>query len=140
MREHKFKQRFQDTSNPLRSCGLDIESVEHFLLHYPQFVNEKRNFLRTIGNINYKLIENTNSVLTQTLLFGNTSFNIFSGSKILNAITNFILLTKRFDKPFFKTKSVWFFYALVKEFIFHLTKTHFFRILDRFYFFSPRHH
>ena len=35
LREHKFKHSFQDTISPLRSCGLDIESVEHFLLHCP---------------------------------------------------------------------------------------------------------
>ena len=38
LREHKFKHSFQDTINPLCSCGLDIESTEHFLLHCPQFV------------------------------------------------------------------------------------------------------
>ena len=29
----------------------------------------------TTGNINYKLLENTDSVLTQMLLFNNTSFD-----------------------------------------------------------------
>ena len=101
LREHKFKHSFQDTINPLCSCGLDIESTEHFLLHCPQFVNERRTLLSTIGNINYKLLENTDSNLTQTLLFGNTSFDITDNTKILNATINFILLTKRFDEPLF---------------------------------------
>ena len=70
LREHKFKHSFQDTINPLCSCGLDIESTEHFLLHCPQFVNERRTLLSTIGNINYNLLKNTDSNLTQTLLFG----------------------------------------------------------------------
>ena len=142
MREHKFQQSFQDTSNPLCCCGRDIESVEHFLLHYPQFVNEKLTLLRTIGNINYRLIENANSVLTQTLLFRNTSFNIFSGTKILNAITNFILLTKRFDEPLFLNKiSLIFLYVSYGNYFSLFCLDHnFFRILDRFYFFSSRHH
>ena len=100
LREHKFKHSFQDTINPLCSCGLDIESIEHFL-HCPQFVNERRTLLSTISNINYKLLENTNSNLIQTLLFGNKSFDITDNTKILNATINFILLTKRFDKPLF---------------------------------------
>ena len=41
-REHKFKHDFQDTLNPLCSCGNDVESTEHFLLHCPQFVNDRR--------------------------------------------------------------------------------------------------
>ena len=106
LREHKFKHSFQDTINPLCSCGLDIESTEHFLLHCPQFVNERCTLLSTIGNTNYKLLENTDSVLTQTLLFGNTSYDITGNTKILNATITFILLTKRFDEPLFKTKSV----------------------------------
>ena len=101
LREHKFKHSFQDTINPLCSCGLDIESTEHFLLHCPQFVNERRTLLGTIGNTNYKSLENTDSNLTQTLLLGNTSFDITDHTKILNATINFILLTKRLDEPLF---------------------------------------
>ena len=101
LREHKFKHSFQDTINPLCSCGLDIESTEHFLLHCPQFVNERRTLLSTIGNINYKLLENTDSNLTQMLLLGNTSFDITDNTKILNATIHFILLTKRLDEPLF---------------------------------------
>ena len=48
-REHKLKHSFQDTTIPLCSCGLDIESIEHFLLHCSQFVNERRTLLSTIG-------------------------------------------------------------------------------------------
>ena len=101
LREHKFKYSFQDTINLLCSCGIDIESTEQFLLHCPKFVNERRILLSTIGNINYKLLENTDSNLTQTLLFGNTLFDITDNTNILNAIINFILLTIRFDEPLF---------------------------------------
>ena len=58
LREHKFKNSFQDTTNLLCSCGLDIESTEHFLLHCHQFINEICTLLSTIDNINYKLLKN----------------------------------------------------------------------------------
>ena len=61
----------KDTLNPLCSCGNDIESTEHSLLHCPQFVNQRRTLLSTLGDVNYTLLENTSNVLTQTLLFGN---------------------------------------------------------------------
>ena len=35
LREHKFKQRFQDTMNPLCSCGLDVEIKTHFFSLLP---------------------------------------------------------------------------------------------------------
>ena len=103
LRERKFKHSFQDTTNIVCSCWLDIESSEQFLLHCHQFVNERCTLLSTISNINYKLLKNTDySVLTQTLPFGNASFDIIHNTKILNATINFILLTKRFDETLFK--------------------------------------
>ena len=98
LREHKFKHGFQDTLNPLCSCGNDVESAEHFLLHCPQFVNERRTLLSTLGNFNCSLLENTSKVLTQTLLFGTTSLSPNDNSKILSATIDFILSSKRFDK------------------------------------------
>ena len=101
LREHKFKHGFQDTLNPLCSCGNDVESAEHFLLHCPQFVNERRTLLSTLGNFNCSLLENTSKVLTQILLFGNTSLSPSDNFKVLRATIDFILSTKRFDKQLF---------------------------------------
>ena len=101
LREHKFKHGFQDTLNPLCSCGNDVESTEHFLLHCPQFVNERRTLLSTLGNFNCSLLENTSKVLTQTLLFGNTSLSPSDNSKILSATIDFILSAKRFYEQLF---------------------------------------
>ena len=101
LREHKFKHDFQDTLNPLCSCGNDVESTEHFLLHCSQFVNETRTLLSILGNFNCSLLENTSKVLTQTLLFGNTSLSPSDNSKILSATIDFILSTKRFDEQLF---------------------------------------
>ena len=41
LREHKFKHSFQYWLNPICSCGLDIESTSHFLLHCPTFNDER---------------------------------------------------------------------------------------------------
>ena len=37
LRELKFKYGFQDTLNPLYSCGNDLQSAEHFVFHCPLF-------------------------------------------------------------------------------------------------------
>ena len=39
--EHKFKYSFQDLLNPICSCGNDIDTSAHFLLHSPNFSNER---------------------------------------------------------------------------------------------------
>ena len=41
LREHKFKHSFQDSLNPICSCGNDIETSAHYLLHCPNFSNER---------------------------------------------------------------------------------------------------
>ena len=101
LREHKFKHGFQDMLNPLCSCWNDVESTEHFLLHCSQFVNERRTLLSTLDNFNCSLLENTSKVLTQILLFGNTSLSPSDNPKILRATIDFTLSTKRFDKQLF---------------------------------------
>ena len=44
---------------------------------------------------------NTDSSLTQTLLFGNASFNSNENLKILIATIDYILSTKTFEEPLF---------------------------------------
>ena len=73
-------------------ASIDTEPTEHFHV--------------TIGNINYRLLKNTDSFFLQMLFFGSNSFNITGNAKIFNPIINFILFTKIFDEPFFKTKSI----------------------------------
>ena len=73
--EQKFKHNFQDCLNLIRSCGLDIESTSHFLLHCPTFNDERYTLLSTLNNIDCKLLELTKFSLSQTLLYGNILFN-----------------------------------------------------------------
>ena len=75
LREHKFKDNFQDCLNPICSCGLDIESTSHFLLHCTTFDDEQYTLLSTLNNIDCTQLELTKSSLSQTLLYGNTLFD-----------------------------------------------------------------
>ena len=92
---------FEDTLNPLYSCGNNVELTEYFLFHSPQFVNKRRTLLSTLGDFNCSLLENTSKVLTQTLFFGNTPFSPSDNSKILNVTTDFILSNNKFDQQLF---------------------------------------
>ena len=102
LREHKFKHNLQDSINPLCNCGHDIESTTHYLLHCPLFANERSTFFSTLSSLDCTPLDNTDSSLTKTLLFGNSSFKSNKNLKILIATTDYILSTKRFEEPPFK--------------------------------------
>ena len=38
--EHKFKHSFQDTLNPLCSCGKEVETTFHFVISCPNYSDE----------------------------------------------------------------------------------------------------
>ena len=46
LKEHKFKHNFQDSVDPLCSCGIETESTKHFPLHCANFsIQKKKHFL-----------------------------------------------------------------------------------------------
>ena len=62
----------------------------------------RSSLLSTVRNIDCKLLEISDSSLTQTLLHGNPSFDVITNSLILNATIDFILSSKRFEEALFK--------------------------------------
>ena len=76
LREHKFNQNFQNCINPLCSYGMDIESTSHFFLHSPLFDDKRITRLSTLNKIDCKLMEANESSLIETLLFGNSLFDL----------------------------------------------------------------
>ena len=76
LREHKFNHNFQNCINPLSSCGMDIESTSHFFLQFPLFNDKRITFLSILNKTDCKLIETNESSLIETLLFGNSLFDL----------------------------------------------------------------
>ena len=101
LRERKFKHSFQNTFNPLCSCGKEVETTFHFLLSYLNYSDERLTILSKIKNINPIILENTNSQITRFFLYGNKNFTASTNFIILSSTIEYILATKRFDKPLF---------------------------------------
>ena len=101
LREHKLKHCFQDTLNSLYNCGMDVESSSHFLLQCPSYINERCTFMSNLNRINPQISQTSLQLLTNTLLFGNSSYSDKTNTHILNATIDYIQLTKRFDEPLF---------------------------------------
>ena len=101
LREHKFKHSFQDTLNPLCNCRMDVESSTHFLLQCPSYINERCTLMSNLNRINPQISQTSLQLLTNALLFGNSSYSDKTNTHILNATIDYIQLTKRFDEPLF---------------------------------------
>ena len=99
LREHKFNQNFQNCINPLCSC--DIESTSHFFLHCPLSDDKTITLLSTLNKIDCKLIVANESSLIETLLSGNSLFDLKKNSLFLmHPLITFYLLQDS-KKPYF---------------------------------------
>ena len=101
LRFHKFKHSFQDTLNPICNCGT-VETTVHYLLHCPNFSNERLIFFNKLRSIDANILSNDDSNISKVLLYGNHSFNDEKNTSILTASIEYIISTKRFDAPLFQ--------------------------------------
>ena len=102
LREHKFKHNFQDSINPLCSCGEDIETTEHFFLHCPNFANLRLTLLNSLANIDSELTNINNKELTNILLYGSSKLDSALNNKVLSCSIQFILSSDRFSENLFE--------------------------------------
>ena len=97
LREHKFKHGFLDSLNPICSCGQNIETSTHFLLHCSNYASERLTFLNNIRNIDSNILSENDLKVTETLLYGDRSYNNTKNTLIMNATMDFLFASKRFD-------------------------------------------
>ena len=101
LREHKFKHIFEDTLNPICNCGEDIETTSHYLLHCPEYLQERKTLLNTISCIVPKIFDFNNDQLTEILLYGKGDLDNINNTSILDATINYLIETKRFNAQLF---------------------------------------
>ena len=99
LREHKFKYGFLDSLIPICSCGQDIETSTYFLLSCFNYSNERLTFLNIIRNIDSNILSKNDLKVTETLLYGDSSYDDTNNTFIMNATMEFLFPSKRFDVP-----------------------------------------
>ena len=57
LRDHKFKHSFQDCLKPICSCGIEIETTAHFLLHCLNYFHEGKTLLDNITSVLRNILE-----------------------------------------------------------------------------------
>ena len=100
LREHKFNHRFQDTFNPICKCGKDIEITSHYLLHCPDYLQERKTLLNTTS-IAPSILDFDNDRLTEVLLYGKEDLNNINNKSRLDATINYLIESKRFNAQLF---------------------------------------
>ena len=106
LQNHKFKHSFWDSIHLICNC---FESVIHYFFDCSLYNNERCALLNSLSKIDHKLLDSADSFLTQTFLFGNSSFTTNSNTKIVTLAINFVLSTNGFDGHFYE---LWFFFPL----------------------------
>ena len=101
LREHKFNHNFQNCINPLCSCGMDIESTSRIFLNFPLFDNKRITLLSTLNTIDCILLETNEYSLIETLLFGNSLFDLKKTPLFLMHPLIAFYLLKDSKKPYF---------------------------------------
>ena len=66
LREHKFRNNFRDSLNPICNCGNASKSLKPYLLHCSNFKNE-RQILQNVRTVNPDLLSTNEDALTHLL-------------------------------------------------------------------------
>ena len=107
IREHKFWHNLQDALNPICSCDDDIEITITYLLHCPNYFDERRTLLDNLQSIEENIHDKNGFQISELLLFGVSSNNDASNICILDATIQCILPTKGFNTPLTHTWTIW---------------------------------
>ena len=101
LKKHKFKHNFQDLIDPMCSCNSGIETAIHFFLHCAKFNTQRQTLLDNIATIDANILTENEDSIVNTLLFGKPNSENSFNKATLNALTEFILSTERFNNPLF---------------------------------------
>ena len=101
LRLHKFRGSFQNTLNSIYNCGI-VETSVHYLLHCPNFSNERLTLFNKIQSIGENILSKGDPNISKVLLFGDDSFNDVKNIFVLTASTEYTISTKCFDAPLYQ--------------------------------------
>ena len=67
--DHKFRHNFQDSLNPICTCGQKIETASHFLLHCLNYRCARKTFFEKNNLIDSNILQQSDLSITNDLLF-----------------------------------------------------------------------
>ena len=100
--DYKFRHNFQYCVPPMRSCGQDIETATHLLLHCPNHHCARRTLFHKINQVSGIISRQNNFTFTKILLYGDNKLDFETNEILLMSTIEFILLTERFSCRLFQ--------------------------------------
>ena len=98
--DHKYWHNFQDCINPICSCGQEIETSVHVLLHYSNYHCARQTLFKYKENwFNYFNAKWTS--ITRLLLFSNEKLKAAQSKSILASTIEFLQAIDRFKTSLF---------------------------------------
>ena len=102
LNEHRFRHNFLDITDPFCSCRTNaIEDTKHFLLHCPNYLNERTLFFNDLSNLSMSLLPYCSDTLCEILLYGSRSFSEADNHLIINSVVRYIVSSERFSGSIF---------------------------------------
>ena len=94
LNEHKFRHNFNDTINPMCSCGKEPETTLHYLLRCDFYSIYRLELLNDICALNHSLKNISEENLLKVLLYRAEEFSFKINSEILKCTIKFIKKTQ----------------------------------------------
>ena len=98
---HKLRHNFNDTVDPMCTCGLEPETTLHYLLRCNLYSAQRQELLNNVCVLNPSLKNYSNEKLLNILLYGLENFNCNMNKGILKATIKFLKISERFNGFFF---------------------------------------
>ena len=93
--DHKFRHNFQDCLNPICSCGQEIETTSHFLLHCLNYRCARKTFFEKISLIDFNILQQNDLSITKNLLLESEKLKDDQNNILLMSTIDFVHSTER---------------------------------------------
>ena len=97
--EYKFRHSFQESLDPICNCDRHIETTINFFLHCSDYKNQRKTLFENIINIKRSSLNQNDSLMVETLLFGSNGLNEEENAWIMESTIEYIINTERFITP-----------------------------------------
>ena len=94
--DHKFRHNFQYCLNPICSCGQEVETTSHFLLHCLNYRCARKTFFEKNNLVDPNILQQSDLSITKDLLFGSEKLKDDKSNALLTPMIVFIESTERF--------------------------------------------
>ena len=99
--DHKFIHNFQDCVNLVCSCGQEIETSTHFLLHCFNYHRARQTLFEKVKKIDSSILKQRDQVKTKILLFDDEKLKAAQNKFILTSTFEFLQSPERFKTSLF---------------------------------------